>query len=384
MKELKILGVETTCDETGLALIKRKGKRFEIFENLLISQVELHKPYGGVYPSVAKREHQKALPILLEGLCQKWGKGTKREIKGGVRKKLKEVVEREKDMAERMFKVLERCSLGFDLVSLALGPGLEPCLWVGVNFAKLLSFVERKPVLLTNHLRAHLWANFLERELDEALLPAIGLVVSGGHTVLVLIKKGFKFEVLGETRDDAAGECFDKTARLLGLGYPGGPEISRLADSFDGETSISLPRPMLYSKDLDFSFSGLKTAVLYSLRGRRKTERLKKEMAKAIQEAIVEVLVKKTLRAVKEKKAKSLWLGGGVVANRFLQQRIKEGAQKLGVEILIPPRFLITDNALMIALGGAIEYELGLSKPVDSEKVLQLRAQPSFKITEFY
>jgi len=330
---MKILGIETSCDETGVALVrvkeqKSKGKTFEVLSNVIASQVKLHAKYGGVYPSLAKREHLKNLPIVFE-------KATKK-------------------------------TKNFDLIGVVNGPGLEPCLWVGVNFAKDLAKERKLPLLPINHIEAHILANFInskgKRKKEKGnIFPAICLVVSGGHTQLILMKEIGKYKILGETRDDAAGECFDKTARILGLGYPGGPAIAKEAKKLKKKSllkkfSIKLPRPMIHQKNFDFSFSGLKTAVLYHWKSQPPKTRRSKEyiraMAFEIQEAIVEVLVKKTIRAAKEYKAKSILLGGGVTANERLRTKFKKTIKKenLNVNLFYPPKKFCTDNGVMVAV----------------------------------
>jgi N6-L-threonylcarbamoyladenine synthase len=322
-----ILAIETSCDDTCIAIVEaEKDKsdkiKFKVLSNIVSSQVKLHAKYGGVYPTLAKREHQKNLPIILK-------------------KSLKEFKQK------------------IDLIAVTAGPGLEPCLWTGINFAQELAKKLKKPIVATNHIEAHILANFINEE-TKNIFPTVCLVVSGGHTQLILMKGVGKYKILGETRDDAAGECFDKTARILGLGYPGGPIISRLSDSTvkGGLTSIKLPRPMIFQKNYDFSFSGLKTAVLYDFKSRsNKTRHSKKyiqKMAAEIQQAVIDVLIHKTIKAVKDFKAKSIILGGGVAANEELRKQFQSAIvrQKLKINLLVPKPSLCTDNALMTAAAG--------------------------------
>ncbi len=300
---MKILAIETSCDDTGIAIIKisgnKKSPNFNVLSNIVSSQIEVHKQYGGVYPLMAKREHEKNLAPTLE-------------------------------VALKEAKVLLK---DIDLIAVTSGPGLEPCLWVGVNFAKNLAQKLNIPLVAVNHIEAHILVNLLEN--PKIKFPAIALVVSGGHTQLILMKSIENYKILGETRDDAAGECFDKCAKILGLGYPGGPIISQLATKFGGcrtkfggcrtSQELKLPRPMIYTKDYDFSFSGLKTAVLYAdRRVKNKTKQYKQEMAAEVQQAIIDVLIKKTLKAVKNFKVKTIILGGGVTANKELRKQFKE------------------------------------------------------------
>ena len=333
---MRILAIETSCDDTCVALIETSDKaQFKILSNIVSSQVKLHAKYGGVYPFLAKREHQKNLPIILK-------------------------------------KVVKR-NAKIDLIAVTTGPGLEPCLWVGVNFAEKLAQDCHLPIITVNHIEAHILANWLNPvkllgKPSRAQFPAICLVVSGGHTQLILMRDFGKYKILGETRDDAAGECFDKVARILGLGYPGGPAVAAQAKSARGQASGSLPRPMIYQKNYDFSFSGLKTAVLYNFRsqpsGVRETKRYIQEMAASVQQAIIDVLIHKTIKAIQEYKARTLILGGGVVANEELKKQFKSRVYglKSKVNFLVPPENLCTDNEAMVAVTGYYHWLKGEKK----------------------
>ena len=341
-----ILAIETSCDDTCISILNVKcqkgpygvssraanvkNAKFEILSNVVSSQVKIHRKYGGVYPSLAKREHQKNLPVVL-----------KKTLREAEKPKI-------------------------DALALTIGPGLEPCLWTGINFAKDLAQQRNLPIIPINHIEAHIFANFLPKVSSnfqfsifnfQKIFPAMCLVVSGGHTQLILMNDIGKYKIIGETRDDAAGECFDKTARVLGLPYPGGPAIAAEASKINrGQSSVKLPRPMINSKDYDFSFSGLKTAVLYEFKKRSKKVRASKEyvrkMAKEIQQAIIDVLIKKTVKAAKDYQVKTIMLGGGVVANQELrkqfQQKIKK--EKLSFMFHVPDFKMCTDNAIMIGV----------------------------------
>lgn len=322
-----ILAIETSCDDTGIALIRadsKKKPKIKVLSNIISSQVEIHKKYGGVYPFLAKREHEKNLPLVFEK-AMKQAKNPK-----------------------------------IDVIAVTVGPGLEPCLWTGVNFAKKLVKKLKAPMIPINHIEAHIYANFLKPKLDfKKVFPAISLIVSGGHTQIILIKTFGDYKILGETRDDAAGECFDKVARMLGLGYPGGPVIEKKAKEFKRRTSkleINLPRPMMHQKNYDFSFSGLKTAALYHFKSQKpkiqKSQKYIKSMAHELQQAIIDVLIYKTLKAAKEYNVKSIILGGGVSANKELRKQFKKNIKKelLNVNCYLPDVEHSTDNALMIAL----------------------------------
>ena len=346
---MKILSIETSCDDTGIAILEidEKGD-FKVLANVIASQIKVHQKYGGVYPMMAKREHQKNLvPVLVKAL--KSAKILKTASSDKKTDGLKIILEREPELYKKIVPFLKKYAKpDIDLISVTNGPGLEPCLWVGVNFAKCLSIFWDIPVVPVNHIESHILVNNLENK--NIKFPAIALVVSGGHTQIILVKKFGDYKILGETRDDAAGECFDKCAKLLGLGYPGGPIISKMAEGM--EVKNILPRPMFSTKDYDFSFSGLKTAVLYSDRDtkEKKNKNYKKQMAAEVQQAIIDVLIKKTTKAVKDFDAKSLILGGGVSANQELRKQFKE---KIGtVDFIVPKPDLSTDNGLMTAVAG--------------------------------
>ncbi len=316
---MNILGIDTSCDDTAIALLSAEGSKFKILSNIVSSQVELHKKYGGVYPFLAKREHQKNLPVVFKNALGK--------------RNLKEI----------------------DAVAVTSGPGLEPCLWQGINFAVDLAKKLKKPLIPVNHIEAHILANFIEHDLKPVKMPAVCLVVSGGHTSLFLMKKIGRYQLIGETQDDAAGECFDKVARILGMGYPGGPLIAKAASEFKNkEPSVELPRPMIHQKNYHFSFSGLKTAVLYNYKSQppkvKKSKEYIREMAFEIQEAIIDVLLHKTLKAVRNFKAKTVMIGGGVAANEELRKQFKEKINSEGISFLVPSGKFCTDNGVMIAL----------------------------------
>lgn len=328
---MKILGIDTSCDDTCISVIKAqsskfKTQNFEILSNVISSQVKLHAKYGGVYPSLAKREHIKNLPLVFR----------------------------------RATKNIDISKI--DLIGVTVGPGLEPCLWQGVNFARDLAKKVRKPIISVNHIEAHIIANFINLKSEilnlKSIFPAVCLVVSGGHTQLILMKDIGKYKLISETRDDAAGECFDKVARILGLGYPGGPVIAREAAKFkihNSKFKIHLPRPMMYQKNYDFSFSGLKTAVLYEFQKQppkiRKSKNYIRMMCREVQQAIIDVLLHKIIKAAKDFKVKSIILGGGVAANEELRKQFKEKIKKEipNSKFFIPDSQLCTDNAAMVA-----------------------------------
>ncbi|MFB7036523.1 tRNA (adenosine(37)-N6)-threonylcarbamoyltransferase complex transferase subunit TsaD [Bacillus altitudinis] len=320
-KDRFILGIETSCDETAASIVKN-GK--EIVANVVASQIESHKRFGGVVPEIASRHHVEQMTIVL-----------------------KEVM----TQANMTFQDL-------DAIAVTEGPGLVGALLIGVNAAKALSFAHQIPLVGVHHIAGHIYANQL---VGELVFPCLALVVSGGHTELVLMKEHGSFEVIGETLDDAAGEAYDKVARTMGLPYPGGPHIDRLAH--EGEPTIKLPRAWLEEGSYHFSFSGLKSAVINTLHNAsQKGETIAPEdLAASFQESVIEVLVGKTLKAAEAYGVKQVVLAGGVAANKGLREALTSAFAKLPeVNVMIPPLSLCTDNAAMIAAAGTIAYEKGI------------------------
>jgi N6-L-threonylcarbamoyladenine synthase len=311
-----VLGIESSCDETGLALYDTERG---LLAHALHSQIAMHREYGGVVPELASRDHiRRALPLLEEVL--------------------------DKSGAARA---------DIDAIAYTQGPGLAGALLVGASVANALAMAWNLPTVGIHHLEGHLLSPLLVDAPPP--FPFVALLVSGGHTQLMRVTDVGEYETLGETLDDAAGEAFDKTAKLLGLGYPGGPEVSRLAE-FGTPGAIDLPRPMLHSGDLDFSFSGLKTAVLTQVKriGTNICEQAKADIARGFVDAAVEVLAAKSLAALKRTKLKRLVVAGGVGANRQLREALTAAAQKRGFEVHYPDLSLCTDNGAMIALAGAM------------------------------
>lgn len=403
-----ILGIETSCDDTCAAVVEARGgkkhPRFRILSNIVSSQVKVHAPFGGVVPNLAAREHAaNIVPVLEKAL----------NAAGSV-------------LRIPSHEVLKR----IDLVAVTNTPGLLPALLIGVHAARALAYALKKPILGINHLEGHIAANWLTPEnmsnkgdkgTPNTLFPAIALIVSGGHTQLVLMRDQLKFRVIGETRDDAAGEAFDKVARLIGLPFPGGPPIARLAQSaqknaesdthasaqnnadqtqnnaekkfsvsqrsvresprYERKSALRLPRPMINSDDFDFSFSGLKTAVLYLLEDLAKNTRavqkvrggnqfrilrrqLLEDLCASFQQAVVDVLIAKTVRATKKYGARTVILGGGVAANTELKRQLGDAVKALDPvpHFLYPPPSLALDNAAMIAAAAYFRWMKGERK----------------------
>ena len=417
---MKILAIDTSCDDTSISVLEVKDKKdkifpdFKILVNIVSSQIKVHQKYGGVYPSLAKREHQRNLPIVLK-------------------KALKEAGFETFNFQFPIFKQIQKSKIpNINFIAVTIGPGLDPCLWTGLNFAKSLSIKWNIPIIPVNHIEGHILANFIGENLKSQTpnfkqipssndlnpkqieFPAICLIVSGGHTQLILMKKigkgdedksssspfavTWEYKIIGETRDDAAGECFDKTARILGLPYPGGPAIAKEAiksmindqlSVINDQLLISLPRPMINSKNYDFSFSGLKTAVLYDFKKRsafaktptgksakKPKEKYVRAMAKEIQQSIIDVLIKKTFKAVREYKAKTLILGGGVIANEELRGQFEEKIKTINhkLRFLAPQKIFCTDNAGMIAIAGYFNREKA------TKKLEEINTQPNLRL----
>lgn len=344
-----ILGIETTCDETGVGVVEN-GKK--ILSNVVSSSAILHKKYGGIVPEVAAREQLKLIvPVIDEALLS------------------------------------ARCKLAdVDAIAVAYGPGLIGSLLIGVETAKTLSLSLDKPLIRVNHLVGHVYANWISQKLKvknqnwvPPKFPLVSLIVSGGHTDLILMADHRKYRWLGGTRDDAAGEVFDKVARVLGLRYPGGPEIEKLAASYQlQKTSLKFPRPMIDEGNFDFSFAGLKTAVVNlvtrdPLRRRSEASQLPEtrysEIAYEFQNAVVDVLVTKTIKAAKKFGVKSIVIGGGVAANAVLRSRLFGAGKKFEVTVLFPEKSLSIDNGVMIA--AAAFFEKNIVDP------LKLQSNPS-------
>ena len=356
---MNILAIETSCDETAIALLNAAGglraPRFEVRENLVASQIPIHRPFGGVVPNLAKREHLKNLPILFAQLVKKLR---------ARREKLKP-----------------------DLITVTVGPGLEPALWTGIGFAEQLATDLKAPLVGANHLEGHLYSFLLPSRSSKGyasaflphsreprkIFPGVALIVSGGHTILLRMESFSKWRRLGETRDDAAGEAFDKVARLLDLPYPGGPEVEKL--SAQGNSfAITFPRPMLDQRNYDFSFSGLKTSVLYYLRDAKAARQRVNvaDVAAGFEQAVVDVLVAKTRRATEECAAESIFLSGGVAANKHLRRALARVAGLVGCNFFVPDFKYNADNAVMIGAAGYMAHLRKKRYPLRADGTLDI------------
>jgi N6-L-threonylcarbamoyladenine synthase len=332
--DIYMLGIETSCDETAVAIVKNGT---EIISNVVASQIESHKRFGGVVPEIASRHHVEEMTIVLE----------------------------------ESFNQANLTWDQIDAISVTEGPGLVGALLIGINAAKAIAFAKEKPLIGVHHIAGHIYANRLEKEFE---FPLLALIVSGGHTELILMKDHGDYEVIGETLDDAAGEAFDKVARMLELPYPGGPHIDKLAS--DGEDSLDFPRAWLEKNSYDFSFSGLKSAVINKIHNaEQRGDILKKaDIAASFQASVIDVLVEKTFKAAIENQVKQVIVAGGVAANNGLRTMLVNKFSSTNIPVLIPPLNLCTDNAAMIAAAGTIAYEQGRRSSWD------LNANPSLRI----
>jgi N6-L-threonylcarbamoyladenine synthase len=337
-KDIKILGIESSCDETAASIVVN-GR--EVLSNVISSQIEIHKKFGGVVPEVASRKHVEVINAVVE-------------------------------------EALEKAGVSFqdiDAIAVTYGPGLVGALLVGLQYAKGLAYALKKPLIGVNHIEGHISANFIEhKELEP---PFVCLVVSGGHTFIVYMEDYGKFEVIGQTRDDAAGEAYDKIARALGLGYPGGPKIDKLSKEGNPD-AIKFPRANFHDDSLDFSFSGLKSAVLNYLNKMEMTgtEINKADVAASFQKAVVEVLTDNVIKTCKRRGVNKIAIAGGVASNSALRANLIKEGSKIDVEVLFPAPILCTDNAAMIAAAGYFEYKRGITAS------LNLNAVPNLKLGE--
>ncbi|HMP67687.1 MAG TPA: tRNA (adenosine(37)-N6)-threonylcarbamoyltransferase complex transferase subunit TsaD [Candidatus Paceibacterota bacterium] len=422
---MRLLSIETSCDETALAILEIDNQasqsqatelnleklEIQVIDSAINSQIEIHKKYGGVYPSLAKREHAKNLIPLFEKINGNASSldvkknftaestSTRPEIRTEIdtepkMQKCKEILEREPELFAMFKEYIPKINKpDFDMITVTNGPGLEPALWVGINFARALSYYFDIPMLPINHMEGHIFS--VLKNSTGLQFPAIALLISGGHTELILIKKIGDYEIVGQTRDDAVGEAFDKVARIMSLPYPGGPEISKLAElarQKNLQPDFVLPRPMISTKELDFSFSGLKTAVLYLVKKIKENSgsneldsETKEKIALEFENAVTEVLINKTEKALKKYSAKNLIIGGGVISNIHIRKSfdkistvsnptisdsdisdssISDSAISVStgsflgeknLKIFLPPKELATDNAVMIGIAGFIK-----------------------------
>jgi N6-L-threonylcarbamoyladenine synthase len=341
---MKILAIESSCDETAAALLQVQRKKSKVLSSVVFSQIKTHQKYGGIVPEVAAREHiQKIITVISESLGNN----------------------------------------DIDLIAATYGPGLITSLQVGLQTAKTLSYVWKKPLVGINHLEAHIYANWLsnpglQKMADNKIFPAVCLIISGGHTELILMKGFGRYKLLGQTRDDAVGEAYDKVAKMLHLGYPGGPVVERLAKHGHSER-VELPRPMIDSGNFDFSFSGIKTAVRYYAETNKilSSKKAIADVCASFQQAVSEVLIFKTIKAAKQYKVKTILLGGGVSANLHLRESLKKESKKIKLDFYCPEFKYTQDNAAMIAVAAYFNRK---NAKLDNWK--KINADPNLRLAE--
>jgi len=400
---MRILSIETSCDETGISILETTGAlgaispraEIKVLADVVLSQASLHAEFGGVFPTVARREHAKnIMPVLLRALEDAGLLHIIRDPRVLVKKEkdvIAKIFHKEAVLMEEFYKSLLDVSIPeIDAIAVTAGPGLEPALWVGINTAQALGELWNIPVIPINHMEGHIMASLLvpkpEKDgkkvfsLSVPHFPSLALLISGGHTELVLMPRRGTYKILGQTRDDAVGEAFDKVARMLGLGYPGGPEISKIAEKAPASKNVPypLPRPMIKSPNHDFSFAGLKTAVLYTIKKIPElTSGIKASIAKEFEDSVTEVLLSKTFNAATKYKVHEIILGGGVTANKKIRSAFRALVEKelTGTKLFIPEQYLSTDNGLMIGIAGLLRSNK-VKKNFVAEGTLRLSTKP--------
>ncbi len=409
MTKRTILAIETSCDETAFSVLQ-DGKTLS---HKVHSQADLHAEFGGVFPTLAKREHDKNFtPLLALTLKNAFAISTlpdsnNHNLDEEKIKKVESFLSREDDLATDLIAYFQSISdqdflkikTGLDAIAVTYGPGLEPALWVGISGAKALATIFDLPLFPINHMEGHI-ASVLasttkndKGTIQSIMFPTIALLISGGHTELVLINSWHEYSVIGHTVDDAVGEAYDKVARLLGLPYPGGPQISKLAEKWrseygDRKNEFTLPRPMIHSRDYNFSFSGLKTAVLYTVRDKIKLqndEPLNRDQMESLsaefEQAVVDTLLHKTKQAIEKYVAETLIIGGGVISNQYIRENFTRLANELGINLLIPEKDLATDNATMIGLVANLQMVDGKAGLLpDSDEFVNLMANGNLSL----
>lgn len=383
---MRILAIETSCDETAASIIEASGTidspSFAVLGQMVHSQIEAHRPYGGVFPNLAKREHAlNIVPVLASVFDQAKTYGNEPvQLDDQTKDAVVLLLHREEGLNETFLAFIENNPKpAIDAICVTSGPGLEPALWVGIKTAQALAVAWNIPVYPVNHMEGHVVSvlvdatkeNLESIDVSNIQFPILSLLISGGHTELVSSTSFTQYEKIGQTLDDAVGEAFDKVARIIGLPYPGGPEIGKLAHQFRKESvkpSFEFPRPMLRSGDLNFSFSGLKTAVLYHAKKVTLDEHTIKEIACAFENAVADVLVQKTKTALIQTNAKTLIVAGGVAANTYIKEQLQIMLDQdfPDVALLLPRKELATDNSVMIAIAGYIEI---LKNPIAPQDI---------------
>ena len=398
---MKILAIETSCDESSIALIESTEStnapvHINVLSHVIHSQAELQAKYGGVFPALAKREHAKNLVPLLVQTIEKtkeknpliFEQNKESDVSDTDRREIEHMLEREPELCSNIVRHLSSYKTNIDAIAVTQGPGLEPALWVGIKFAQALGILWNVPVVPVNHMEGHMISSLFNTEtniLSLPTFPVLGLLISGGHTEIIKMSDPTTYTCIGKTRDDAVGEAYDKVARLLGLPYPGGPHIARLAEevrTHGAQETEELPRPMMHTDDLDFSFSGLKTAVMYKVKDRDLSEDEKKHIAYQFEEAVADVLSHKFQKALIQNPSTISVVGGGVAANTYLRIKIESAQKEIhsDIDVRFPDRSLTGDNALMIAL--ALVFRLTFSdNTISTQKHADIRADGKLRLS---
>lgn len=414
MKDRIVLAIETSCDETAVALLACKDQKYTVLTQELYSQIDLHKEYGGVFPMLAKREHGKNLMFLLEkALASQTAPTSPISIPAETEATALTLLDREVELKDFLKTSLDNPESflykrpAIDAITVTVGPGLEPALWVGISFAKALCTLWNIDLIPINHMEGHIASVLIENETEATeLFPSLTLLISGGHTELVEVETWGKYKIIGGTKDDAVGEAYDKVARILGLEYPGGPAISARAELIRSsntidvaeklclEHNIKLPRPMIHSQDTQFSFSGLKTAALYLVRDLKNasgTDSLSQTQIDLIcfefEQSVVDVLIKKSnIAREKRQNVQTLIVGGGVIANTYIRTRLQAWCDEEHITFLRPKNIFATDNAVMIGVAGLIQLNHDYATIISptAENLQKVVARGGWKIDELY
>ena len=420
-QNLNLLAIETSCDETAICILNFKKEQkvndltnqanlnFSILSNHILSQINLHRPFGGVFPNLAKREHAKNIVRIFIESLKEANLYTEKENQENFLEKenlkiqdIKNLLEKENEMLQEilnLFSKIEKPNL--DFLAITSGPGLSPALWIGINFAKAISIFWDIKIYPINHLEGHIMSSLVEKkdenkyQIKNIFFPTLCLLISGGHTEIIFFENWGKYKKIGQTIDDAIGEAFDKVARSLSLPYPGGPEISKIADEMREKINTNLeiknkweiylknyklPRPLLNTQELNFSFSGLKTAVINNINKLKKDNFQEEEILKYtsldFENATAEILLKKIKKSIEKYNASNLLIGGGVIANNFIRKSFIDFSENEKINLFIPEKFLTGDNAFMIGLVAMREI-LEFKNP---KNILDIKADSNFSV----
>ncbi len=399
---MNLLSIETSCDETAISIMsfdenqtKNKEIEFEVLSNKVLSQINIHREFGGVFPNLAKREHSRNIVKIFTKCLKESNLYIEKETENLKNtEKIKLLLNKEEEMYLELIDLFKKIKKpNIKAIAVTSGPGLAPALWVGVNFAKAISIFWNIDIYEINHMEGHIVSALVFPLSEKKYIlknfesPAISLLISGGHTEIISFDKIGNYKKIGQTLDDAVGEAFDKVARSLNLPYPGGPEISKIAEkarenNLKIEKEHKLPRPMLFSKNLNFSFSGLKTAVIYKIKEMQNNKINENEIKDIIsfdfENSVTEILLKKIKDAIEKTNAKSLLIGGGVIANKHIRETFTKFVKNEAFNLYIPQNFLTGDNAFMIGVIGILKI-LNNKK---SQNAINIQAKSNWNVEE--